>query len=71
LGNLGQSFRVAGEAFDRLHIVAGIVPDGLLGERPVVLLLAVGHESADGCIGVGRLHPCGAIEAFDFYEFRL
>ena len=69
IGNLGQSFRTPGETFDRLNVVAGVFPDGLLGVRPGASLLAVGYERADDCIGVVCFHQSSTFEAFDLHGF--
>jgi hypothetical protein len=68
VGDLGQSLCPPGESFGRLAVVAGVVPDRLLGIRPGVAVLAVGDESADKRVRIVRLDLRITCEAFDPHE---
>jgi len=55
VADLGQSSRAPGESLGRVGVVAGVVSNGLLGIRPSVAVLSVGHERVDDRVHAGRL----------------
>jgi len=60
VADLGQSSRAPGESLGRVGVVAGVVSNGLLGIRPSVAVLSVGHERVDDRVHAGRLDEAEA-----------
>src|SRR5262249_34196152 len=71
VGDLGESFCVPRKSFGGLRVVPGVVPDRLLGVRPVMSLLAVGHQRAGDGVRIMRFHQRTTFEAFDLHGFLL